>query len=67
MRVTKFKLNNKLFTLNKEDNKYYSEDGNWANYVEILNDEVIEYDEDSYYCECEERYVKDFVKSAKKE
>ena len=43
MRVTKFKLNNKIFTLNKEDSKYYSEDGNWANYVETLNDEVIEY------------------------
>lgn len=42
MTVVKFKLNNKIFTLNKEDDKYYAEDGNWANYVEMLNDEVIE-------------------------
>lgn len=44
MRVKKFKLNGKIFTLNKEDGKYYSEDGNWANYVEMLNDEVIEFE-----------------------
>ena len=57
MRVVKFKLNNKIFTLNKQDGKYYSEDGNWANYFSMLGDEVIEYDEDSYYCECEEEYL----------
>jgi hypothetical protein len=38
MKVIKFKLNG---TLNEEDGKYYSEDGKWANYVEMLNDEVI--------------------------
>lgn len=43
MKVIKFKLNNKIFTLNEREGKYYSEDGNWANYVEMLNDEVIEF------------------------
>lgn len=46
MKVIKFKLNGKVFTLNKEDGKYYAPDGNWANYVEILKDEVIEYCEE---------------------
>jgi hypothetical protein len=40
MKVLKFKLNNKIFTLNEKDGKYYSEDGKWANYI---NDEVIEF------------------------
>lgn len=43
MKVIKFKLNGKIFTLNKKDNKYYAEDGNWAYYVEMLNDEIIEF------------------------
>lgn len=43
MEVVKFKLNSKVFTLNDKDGLYYSEDGNWAHYVEILNDEVIEF------------------------
>lgn len=43
MEVIKFKLNNKIFTLNEKDGKYYSEDGKWAKYVEMLNDEVIEF------------------------
>ena len=38
MKVIKFKLNGKIFTLNKEDGKYYSEDGNWANYCETLDE-----------------------------
>ena len=41
-KVTKFKLHDKIFTLNEEDGKYYSPDGNWANYVSLLNDEVKE-------------------------
>lgn len=41
--VLKFKLNDKIFTLNKTDGRYYSEDGNWANYIDTLNDEVIEF------------------------
>ena len=28
-----------------EDGKYYSPDGNWANYVSMLNDEVLEFRE----------------------
>ncbi len=42
MKVLKFKLNGKIFTLNEKDGRYYSPDGNWANYVSMLNDEVIE-------------------------
>ena len=38
MKVIKFRLNGKIFTLNKEDGKYYSEDGNWANYCETLDE-----------------------------
>ncbi len=45
MQVKKFKLNGKIFTLNKEDGKYYSEDGNWANYVELLDKNNIIEDE----------------------
>ena len=41
--VLKFKLNDKIFTLNEIDGRYYSEDGNWANNIDILNDEVIEF------------------------
>ncbi len=43
MDVIKFKLNGKISTLNEKDGKYYSPDGNWANYVSLLNDEVIEF------------------------
>ena len=45
MKVIKFKLNGKIFTLNEEAGKYYSPDGNWANYVSMLNDEVLEFRE----------------------
>ena len=41
MRVLKFKLNGKIFTLNNEDGKYYSEDGNWANYCEMLDERSV--------------------------
>lgn len=41
--VLKFNLNGKVFTLNEADGRYYSEDGNWANYVSMLNDEVIKF------------------------
>ena len=44
-RVKKFKLNGKIFTLNKADGKYYSEDGNWANYIEWLDKNNIIEDE----------------------
>ena len=44
MKVIKFKLNNKIFILNEEDAVYYSEDGNQANYIELLDDEIIEFE-----------------------
>ncbi len=43
MEVVKFKLNGKVFTLSDKNGLYYSEDGNYAHYVEMLNDEVIEF------------------------
>ena len=51
---TNRQLNNIIY---EDSDGNLTEDGNWANYVEMLNDEVIEYDKDSYYCECEEKYL----------
>lgn len=45
MQVKKFKLNGKVFTLNESDGKYYSEDGNWAHYIGVLDKNNIVEDE----------------------
>ena len=45
LKVKKFKLNGKIFTLNESDGRYYSEDGNWANYIEWLDKNSIVEDE----------------------
>ena len=59
MKVIKFRLNGKIFTLNKEDGRYYSEDGNWANYCETLDEgSVVEIENLTVsFGECEIKFV----------
>lgn len=40
-KVLSFELNKKIFKLDENKNKYFAEDGNYANYVEMLNDNRI--------------------------
>jgi hypothetical protein len=40
-KVLSFELNKKIFKLDENKNKYFAEDGNYANYVEMLNDNKI--------------------------
>lgn len=39
--IIEFELNGKIFKLDIDKNKYFSEDGNYANFIPYLNDKII--------------------------